>query len=87
MNPEMQRSGGRRQQQNARRRNGSGGRHSRRRELDQNFLKDEHTAGRIVAVSGAGRNDLVVEIGAGGGMLTHQLARVAGRVLAVEYDP
>lgn len=50
-------------------------------------MKDEHTAGRIVAVSGAGRNDLVVEIGAGGGMLTHQLARVAGRVLAVEYDP
>jgi 23S rRNA (adenine-N6)-dimethyltransferase len=29
----------------------------------------------------------VVELGAGGGMLTRQLARVAGRVVAVEYDP
>ena len=34
-----------------------------------------------------GRKDLVVELGAGGGMLTRQLARVAGRVVAVEYDP
>jgi 23S rRNA (adenine-N6)-dimethyltransferase len=34
-----------------------------------------------------GRDDLVVELGAGGGMLTRQLARVAGRVVAVEYDP
>ena len=29
----------------------------------------------------------MVELGAGGGMLTRQLARVAGRVVAVEYDP
>ncbi len=28
----------------------------------------------------------MVELGAGGGMLTRQLARVAGRVVAVEYD-
>ena len=83
----MQRSGGRRRQQNARRGKGSSGRHSRRRELDQNFLKDERTASRIVAASGAGRNDLIVEIGAGGGMLTHQLAKVVRRVVAVEYDP
>jgi 23S rRNA (adenine-N6)-dimethyltransferase len=34
-----------------------------------------------------GRDNLVVELGAGGGMLTRQLARVAGRVVAVEYDP
>jgi 23S rRNA (adenine-N6)-dimethyltransferase len=58
-----------------------------RRELVQNFLKDRRIARRIVAESGAGRDNLVVELGAGGGMLTRQLARVAGRVLAVEYDP
>ncbi len=58
-----------------------------RRELGQNFLKDRRIARRIVAESGAGRDDLVVELGAGGGMLTRQLARVAGRVVAVEYDP
>ena len=57
-----------------------------RRELGQNFLKDRQIARRIVAESGAGRDDLVVELGAGGGMLTRQLATVAGRVLAVEYD-
>ena len=34
-----------------------------------------------------GKDYLVVELGAGGGMLTRQLARVAGRVVAVEYDP
>src|SRR5215208_366530 len=58
-----------------------------RRELGQNFLKDRQIARRIVAESGAGRDDLVVELGAGGGMLTRQLARVARRVVAVEYDP
>lgn len=59
----------------------------RRRELGQNFLKESRIAHRIVAESGVGKNDLVVELGAGGGMLTRQLARVAGRVVAVEYDP
>lgn len=58
-----------------------------RRELGQNFLKVRRIARWIVAESGVGRDDLVVELGAGGGMLTRQLARVAGRVLAVEYDP
>lgn len=58
-----------------------------RRELGQNFLKDGRTARRIVAASGVGAEDLVVEFGAGGGMLTRQLARVSRRVVAVEYDP
>ena len=55
--------------------------------MGQNFLKDERTARRIVSESGAGPDDLVVELGAGGGMLTRQLARVSRRVIAVEYDP
>ncbi len=59
----------------------------RRRELGQNFLKGERVARRVVAESGVGKDDLVVELGAGGGMLTRQLARVARRVVAVEYDP
>lgn len=59
----------------------------RRRELGQNFLKDERVARRVVAESGVGKGDLVVELGAGGGMLTRQLARAARRVVAVEYDP
>jgi 23S rRNA (adenine-N6)-dimethyltransferase len=58
-----------------------------RRELGQNFLRDSRIARWITAESGVGRDDLVVELGAGGGMLTRQLARVAGLVMAVEYDP
>ncbi len=64
-----------------------GRRGNNRRELGQNFLRDERVARRIVAESGVGADDLVVEIGAGGGMLTRELARTAGRVLAVEFDP
>ena len=58
-----------------------------RRESGQNFLRDSRIAGQIVAESGVGRDDLVVELGAGGGMLTRQLARVSGQVVAVELDP
>jgi 23S rRNA (adenine-N6)-dimethyltransferase len=65
----------------------NGDRRRIRRELGQNFLEDRRTARRIVAESGVGRKDLVVELGAEGGMLTRQLARVAERVVAVEYDP
>lgn len=50
-------------------------------------MKDGRTARRIVAGSRVGSGDLVVELGAGGGMLTRELARAAGRVVAVEYDP
>src|SRR3712207_7704316 len=49
--------------------------------------KDKRVARRIVAESGVAKDDLVVEFGAGGGMLTRQLASVAREVVAVEYDP
>jgi 23S rRNA (adenine-N6)-dimethyltransferase len=59
----------------------------RRRKLGQNFLKDGRTAKRIVEESGVGEDDLVLEFGAGSGILTRQLARVARKVVAVECDP
>jgi len=62
-------------------------RRKNRRELGQNFLKDKRVARWIVAEAGLGKDDLVVELGAGGGMLTRQLARASRRVVAVEYDP
>jgi 23S rRNA (adenine-N6)-dimethyltransferase len=65
----------------------SGRRKKSRRELGQNFLKDRRVARRIVTESGVGKGDLVVELGAGGGMLTRELARASRRVVAVEYDP
>ena len=58
-----------------------------RRELGQNFLKDKRVARQIVAQSGVGKDDFVVEFGPGGGMLTGQLAKEARKVMAVEYDP
>jgi 23S rRNA (adenine-N6)-dimethyltransferase len=66
---------------------GTKNRGRKRRELGQNFLKERRIARRIVAGSGADNDDLVVELGAGGGMLTRELARVAGKVVAVEFDP
>jgi 23S rRNA (adenine-N6)-dimethyltransferase len=58
-----------------------------RRELGQNFLKDKRVARQIVAQSGVGMDDFVVEFGSGGGMLTNQLAKEVRKVTAVEYDP
>jgi 23S rRNA (adenine-N6)-dimethyltransferase len=59
----------------------------RRGELGQHFLAGERLAAELVEQAGVGPADLVVEIGAGTGVLTRALARRAGRVLAVEVDP
>jgi 23S rRNA (adenine-N6)-dimethyltransferase len=60
---------------------------SRRAELGQHFLAGGRLAAELVEQAGVGAGDLVVEIGAGSGVLTEALARRAGRVVAVEYDP
>lgn len=54
--------------------------------LGQNFLTDRRILEAIADASGAGPNDLVLEIGPGLGSLTQQLAERAGRVLAIELD-
>ena len=53
----------------------------------QNFLVDSNAQRRIVAAAGLGRDDVVVEIGAGLGALTRHLAEAAGKVIAIERDP
>jgi len=63
------------------------GRRAARRGLDQHFLRSSRLAAELVRCAGLARADLVLEIGAGGGRLTAELAHVAGRVLAVELDP
>lgn len=55
--------------------------------LGQHFLTSRAVAKQIVFASGAGPKDIVLEIGAGKGMLTSELAKSAGRVVAVEKDP
>jgi 16S rRNA (adenine1518-N6/adenine1519-N6)-dimethyltransferase len=52
----------------------------------QNFLADEAMADRLVLHAGVSSGDAVIEIGPGLGALTRALARVAGRVVAVEVD-
>ena len=59
----------------------------RRIRLAQNFLRERRVAASVVAASGLDRGDVVYEIGPGEGMLTGELARRCGRVVAVEKDP
>jgi 16S rRNA (adenine1518-N6/adenine1519-N6)-dimethyltransferase len=55
--------------------------------LGQNFLIDPNIVRKIIALAELGRNDHVLEIGPGRGILTESLCRMAGRVTAVELDP
>ncbi len=58
----------------------------KRRALGQHFLRDPAIARAIVDLVAPGPHDLVVEIGPGDGALTGELARRAGRVIALEID-
>jgi 16S rRNA (adenine1518-N6/adenine1519-N6)-dimethyltransferase len=58
----------------------------KRRALGQHFLRDAGVARAIVDLLAPTSADLVVEIGPGEGALTDQLARRAGRVVALEID-
>lgn len=57
-----------------------------KKSLGQHFLVDENILKKIVAATQLTKEDTVVEIGAGIGTLTQELAQRAGRVIAVEID-
>jgi 16S rRNA (adenine1518-N6/adenine1519-N6)-dimethyltransferase len=55
--------------------------------LGQNFLIDPNIVRKIIALAELDRDDRVLEIGPGRGILTDALCRAAGHVTAVEVDP
>lgn len=56
------------------------------KKLGQNFLCNKGIIERIIEYSSVNKNDSILEIGAGLGILTESLAENAGRVTAVEID-
>ena len=57
-----------------------------RRGLGQHFLRSSKLAEELVRAAGIRPGDLVLDLGAGTGILTGALARVTPRVIAVEID-
>lgn len=57
-----------------------------KKSLGQHFLVDENILKKIATAAQLTKEDTVVEIGAGIGTLTQELAQRAGRVIAVEID-
>jgi 23S rRNA (adenine-N6)-dimethyltransferase len=53
----------------------------------QNFLHSRKLVATLVERSSIGRDDLVVEIGPGKGIITEALAERSGHVLTIEKDP
>ncbi len=64
------------------------GRHGFRlsKSLGQNFLTDKNIIDKIIEKSNIGKQDLVIEIGPGIGVLTAAAAEAAGKVAAIEID-
>lgn len=57
-----------------------------KRSLGQNFLRDDTVVSRIVATLDISRDDSVVEIGPGRGVLTERLVETGASIVAVEID-
>jgi len=55
--------------------------------LGQNFIKYSGLVRELVEASSINSSDLVLEIGAGKGIITRELRRVAKEVIAIEKDP
>lgn len=56
------------------------------RAMGQNFLIDGQALATIVAAGEVSEDTLVIEVGPGLGVLTWELVRVAGQVIAIELD-
>ncbi len=54
--------------------------------LDQVFMTDRSVLERMIEVSGVGKGETVLEIGAGPGNLTEELARKCRKLITIEID-
>lgn len=59
----------------------------RRKVFSQNFLVDRRVIDALADSSGVRDGDLVLDIGAGNGLITEALRRRGARVIAIERDP
>ncbi len=57
-----------------------------KKHLGQNFLTDQNIAGRIISACHFSKDDVVLEIGAGLGALTHRILPTVKHLIAVETD-
>ncbi|PIR73269.1 MAG: ribosomal RNA small subunit methyltransferase A [Candidatus Moranbacteria bacterium CG10_big_fil_rev_8_21_14_0_10_35_21] len=60
--------------------------HIPKKNLGQNFLKTNSIVKRIIESANLSADDFVIEVGPGEGVLTEELAKKAGKVLAIEID-
>ncbi|MBW3590026.1 MAG: rRNA adenine N(6)-methyltransferase family protein [Actinobacteria bacterium] len=62
-------------------------RRARTAALGQHFLKSPKVVRRLLAEARVNAEDLVLDLGAGRGSITQEVARTGARVIAVELDP
>ncbi|MEA2020204.1 MAG: 16S rRNA (adenine(1518)-N(6)/adenine(1519)-N(6))-dimethyltransferase RsmA [Patescibacteria group bacterium] len=59
---------------------------SKKKGLGQHFLKDKQIIRTLVSAANISSKDTIIEIGAGTGSVTKEIAKKAGRVFAIEFD-
>ncbi len=57
-----------------------------KKSLGQNFLTSEKIAEEIVSAANVNSDDIILEVGPGKGILTRELLKKAGKVIAIEKD-
>lgn len=60
--------------------------HSSKLWVSQNFLKNSQFVASLIDKTSLTKNDLVVEIGPGKGIITKELSKICNKVIAVEKD-
>jgi 16S rRNA (adenine1518-N6/adenine1519-N6)-dimethyltransferase len=57
-----------------------------KKSLGQNFLRDKNILDKIIQAADLKADDFVIEVGPGEGILTEELVKKAGKVVAIEID-